>query len=638
MSFFEHQDRARKSSRNLLIWFGLAVAAVILSVYLAVSLAFNLYMMKEGTGQAFVWFSLPRLLVVMSVTVLIIGLAMAGKLSDLKGGGAAVAEALGGRSVSRHSEDPGEARLLNVVEEMALASGLPVPQVFILDDEEGINAFAAGHTPADAAVAVTRGALDSFTRDELQGVIAHEFSHILNGDMGLNMRLIGLLAGIVIIGHLGYLTIRLLGSGRRTSRSSKGGGLIVIIVAVGLLLMIAGYVGTFIGRVIQAAISRQREYLADASAVQFTRNPGGILGALRRIAGGESELESSGAAEVAHMFIANGVTSLLAGNLYSTHPPMRTRIDRIRELAPALAAEAGRAPAGTATRTAGAVSPPGRLPMQGLVGATAAVAAVARVGAAQATGVVDASQVINRIPDKLRSTIDSTLGAMAAVCALLLDGDEAIRDRQLAAVEQYGPQGLCTEVRGVLPALKSLDRRYHLPLVDLAAPALARMTAPQYAVFKKVMDALIQADQKVSLFELALQKLVERRVGATFRPRGAPRRGAGLDERGVIELMSALAWAGARDEEQARDAFGGTVTRLDPTLDDFHLLPQDGISYERLSRLLGRYADLPPLLKKDLLTAAAECVMHDRELTVEEAELLRAVAFALDLPLPPFVQ
>ncbi len=282
----------------------------------------------------FQWWHPEFFIVTSGSVLLVITIGSLYKMTMLSGGGESVALALGGRKVPANTRDLAERILLNVVEEMALASGTPVPPVYIMDDEEGINAFAAGTTPQNAVIGITRGAILTLKRDELQGVIAHEFSHILNGDMRLNIRLMGLLHGILVLALIGYMVLRIVGnspgrvSTRRSSDDNKGaGGLILAILAAGVALLIIGYVGVFFAHLIKSAVSRQREFLADASAVQFTRNPSGIADALKKIGGWSksSKITSPRAEESSHMFFG----SAMMLSFFATHPPLAQRIQRI---------------------------------------------------------------------------------------------------------------------------------------------------------------------------------------------------------------------------------------------------------------------------------------------------------------------
>ncbi|MDZ4199116.1 MAG: M48 family metallopeptidase, partial [Kiritimatiellia bacterium] len=330
MDFFSHQEDARRKTRLLVFYYGLAVALILVSVYLV--LVIGLGAAASGEEESVIRWWNPQLFLSVSVGLLaLIGAGTLYKIHQLAQGGEFVARSLGGRRVDPATTDVAERRLLNVVEEMAIASGAPVPPVFVME-EKGINAFAAGMTPSDAVIGVTRGCLETLTRDELQGVMAHEFSHILQGDMRLNLRLMGVLHGILLIALAGYFLFRSsLSAPRSRSRENKdGGGLRFALVLLGLALLVIGYIGVVFSKLIKSAVSRQREFLADASAVQYTRNPSGIAGALRRIAGysGGSRILSPEAEEASHLFFANSLSSAWAG-LLATHPPLSERIRRI---------------------------------------------------------------------------------------------------------------------------------------------------------------------------------------------------------------------------------------------------------------------------------------------------------------------
>ena len=327
MKFFESQDQARKSTTRLVAFFFLAVIAMIVMTNLLVMVVMGSFGAEDedswGTSdRPFDWQMFATVGVGVCVVVLVGSLY---KTRVLSAGGKTVAEALGGRLVPQNTLDLNLRKLLNVVEEMALASGTPVPSVYLLSDESGINAFAAGFSPGDAVIGITRGAIEQLNREQLQGVIAHEFSHILNGDMRLNIRLMGVLHGILVIGIIGYYIMRSLSRSRRSSGKGRGAGMVL-----GLGLMVIGYAGTFFGNLIKASVSRQREFLADASAVQFTRNPQSIAGALKVIGGfpAGSKIENPAAPEISHTFFSAGVTGFL-GTLSSTHPPLSDRIRRI---------------------------------------------------------------------------------------------------------------------------------------------------------------------------------------------------------------------------------------------------------------------------------------------------------------------
>ncbi|MDP2398804.1 MAG: M48 family metallopeptidase [Burkholderiales bacterium] len=327
MDFFGKQAQARTKTTALVLYFVLAVILIVAAVYSASLgiLHFTQVMTNDGAPVALPsWRSIvlwdPQLFGwVVSGTL---GVVLAGaiyKFLRLSRGGSAVAEELGGRLLVDDPTDADERRLRNVVEEMALAAGVPVPKVYVLDSDSGINAFAAGHNAGDAAIGITRGGMTLLTRDELQGVIGHEFSHLLNGDMRMNIRIMGVLFGIVCLTVIGRVLMHSRGGGNRGRAP---------MLLLGVALLIIGAVGVLFGRLIQAALSRQREMLADASAVQFTRNPAGLAGALRKIGSVGARIDSPHAGEASHMFFENGLGKPVFGWL-ATHPPLAERIRAI---------------------------------------------------------------------------------------------------------------------------------------------------------------------------------------------------------------------------------------------------------------------------------------------------------------------
>ena len=342
MDFFEQQDVARRKTGRLVVLMVLAVAAIVVLVYLVIAAALVVRVgftgidpMATGGLAAYLsaadWWNPQLFVLVAGVTVLVVAAGAFFKTAALRAGGRVVAESLGGRLIDPGTSDPTLRRVLNVVQEMAIASGTTVPPVYLLDRESGINAFAAGFTPADAVIGLTRGCADLLSRDQLQGVMAHEFSHILNGDMRISLRLIGIIHGILIIGLLGGILLRSAfysGAGRHR-RSGKQGGGVLVLAAVGAALAIIGYVGVFFGQLIKASLSRQREFLADAAAVQFTRLPGGIAGALKKIGGYtfHSKLVAANAEEASHLYFGDGLSHWFG--LLATHPPLPDRIRRI---------------------------------------------------------------------------------------------------------------------------------------------------------------------------------------------------------------------------------------------------------------------------------------------------------------------
>jgi Zn-dependent protease with chaperone function len=577
-------------------------------------------------------------------TLTIVGAGSLVKIWQLRAGGTAIAESLGGRRIDSNTTNLNERKVINVIEEMALASGIPTPPVYFLDREPGINAFAAGFTPSDAVIGVTRGTVETLSRDELQGVIAHEFSHILNGDMRLNLRLIGLLNGILVIGIIGYYIFRIALSSGSGLSSRKRGNLSLFIV-IGGAIMVIGYVGTFFGKLIKAAVSRQREYLADASSVQFTRNPSGIAGALKKIGGfaAGSRVQSPNAPEVSHMFFGESVPSWFGG-LLATHPPLPSRIQRIDpswkgefEVTSALSeqgvAESPTIEAAT-SRLAGQATRPRREP----IGAREIESAMAQAGRPTENHVHYAVRLIQGLPATIVAAARESYGARALVFALVINRESETRAKQLDWLSRSVDQGVNKLTLKLLPLVEALAPEVRLPLVDLAVPSLRTLSTAQYQEFKESLVALITADQKIDLFEWMLQRVMFSHVEPQFMRVRAPRvRYQGLDPlRSQCQLLlSTVAHAGASDARLQAVAFERGASNIG--LPGLAMEPAERCSLQALDQALHDLAETAPRLKKQLLNACVACITADRQVTVSEAEILRAIADSLGCPIPPFL-
>ncbi|MEX2527262.1 MAG: M48 family metallopeptidase [Gemmatimonadota bacterium] len=653
MDFFEAQDQARRLSRKLVLLFGLAVATMVVGVYLVAAVALGVadpggvataMDMNGGTISLFH----PELFLVVTVgMLLVIGGGSLARTAQLRKGGSAVAELLGGRKVTPGTTDPGERRLMNVVEEMSIASGIPVPSVYILDGEPGINAFAAGHSIHDAAVAVTRGGIDTLTRAELQGVMAHEFSHILNGDMRLNLRLMGLLFGILLLTVVGRGILR--GGYFRGGRSRGGGkgNSGAQIALIGLALILLGYLGVFFGRLIQAAVSRQREFLADAAAVQFTRNPDGIAGALMKIGGANagSRLNNHHAQEAGHLFFSEGVKGAFSRSL-ATHPPLPMRIRRVAphwdgEFVVPTPVQEGVERAPDSKRAKDARAQPFPFPFPGAgdqAGSTVLAGALLTAGTLEAATVQRAQALLDRIPESLRDATRSVDEAPAVILALLLSPDPEVSARQEGAARNIvGPQ-LVARASELLPAVTALGPPGRLPILELCLPALRELPAQDADALKRVVAPLTREDGEIHPFDFALYHLLRRALPGAPEPGKTARSGPPLNRlKGeVATLLSAVAWAGAAQEADAQRAFLAGASGLpDGVGASLALYPSTGLDLERVDAALGRLESAPSLERKKLLEALSRSVQADDEITVEELELLRAVAEALEIPMPP---
>jgi len=662
MDFFEAQERARKRTNRLVLLFVLAVAGTVAASYLAAIVLIHQVGGTERRGRYITaygdepagrgWWD-PRVFAGVAVgTLAVVGIASLYKWSQMRAGGSAIAEMAGGRTVNPKTTDLRERKLLNVVEEMAIASGIPMPAVYVLEAEPGLNAFAAGLTTSDAAVAVTRGTLDKLTRDELQGVIGHEFSHILNGDMRLNVRITAVVFGILVIGLLGRGILQSLGRGRVSSGGGKKGGGIAVILAIGLALLIIGYIGYFFGRLIQAAVSRQREFLADASAVQFTRNPGGITGALRKIGGYAlgGNVIGPNTAEIGHFFFAQAFQSSFGG-LWATHPPLEERIravdpswdgklyepEQVVDITHESFATAGFGGGQrfSANETVARVfQTPADIPPPISVKPVAFRPAhiVADIGAVTEAHYRHAQQLLETIPSRLREATRDPASAQILVYGLLLNGDKAARDRQQQLVEKHAGAAAATALAGLRAALSVLDPVARLPLLQLSLPSLRSLDRAALDRFVTTLDELVHADGVVTPFEYAMQKML---LGQLELAR-APARRVQFDSfdavRGEIAVvLSALAQFSPKDSAAA---FAEGAAQLPVIRNQLALLAPAACGLEQVDAALDKLAVCALPIKQRLLVAAGHVIASDGTVTVEEGELFRAFAATLDCPMP----
>ncbi|GIJ81381.1 Zn-dependent protease with chaperone function [Micromonospora phaseoli] len=642
MNFFERQRQVRRLSTRLVLLFVLAVVGIVVVVNLAAVFAFNATSADPGQLAGFV-------VMVTIATVAAIGLAALVRTLALRGGGGKVARELGGVPVPTDTTDPELRRLRNVVEEMALASGVPVPEVYILPEETAINAFAAGWSTSDAAVAVTRGALQRLNRDELQGVIAHEFSHVVNGDMRLNIRLMGLLFGILFLTVIGRGLARagVIGGGRSRDNSSSAAPLAL----VGLALLVAGYVGVLAGRLIQASVSRQREYLADASAVQYTRQTSGIAGALKKIGGltDGSELKSPKRDEVGHMLFGEAART----SWFATHPPLT---DRIRALEPSFdpaelrqlaqrwsaAPPSGRqedvalglAPAGPAAGQDRGAAP--QLPVEGTRVRVAPTEVLGRVAAPTETAYTHAAAIIDRIPDPLLDRARRRDSAGPLLLGLLLSAEPPVRQQQYAALtERHGRELADAAVREA-ETLAGLHPMLRLPLAELAFPALRDRPDAEVESLLAAVFTLIHADGAINVSEYCLSRLLLAELEESLRPdsRWRPDRRTLTDSRSAAaHLLAILAQVGHAERSAAEQAFQAGVATLLPGTNLPYAPPENGVlALETAWPVLD---GLRPADKERLVAATVAVISHDGMMTVPEIELLRTICGLLHCPLPP---
>lgn len=649
MNFFTEQDQARRQTRWLLISFLVAVVFLIAITNLLVAISLWLVegrlenyqqagdLLTAGQNsqlwQFFSWQSFGKISLFVTGSIACVVLF---KHFQLAAGGKKIAESLGGVRVLTNTDNYQQQQLLNVVEEMALASGMPVPSVYLLAGEKGINAFAAGNTPADAVIGVTKGALEHFDREQLQGVIAHEFSHILNGDMRLNLRMIAVLSGITFIANVGELLMRSGGRHGRYHGTRRGNDGRVFLL--GLALLIVGWLGTFFGGFIKAAISRQREFLADASAVQFTRNPKGIADALKIIGGysAGSQVFSSGAGEASHMFIAKALGSWAS---FDTHPPLQERIYTIEPnwngqfIRRALRVE-------PSTSQSSALHGEQDRKRQAAMAAMAAqtfIASRAQTGANDDSILHDARQQHQGIPVFLQQQLKEPFGACAVVLALLLDSNEPIKERQYEFIEQVEIKGLMLQTRQLSDDVQALPASQRWPLLELAMPALKQLSLAQYKSFKRALLLVIRADKKFELFEWCLFQTLRHYLAADFEKNKIARaRFKKVSE--VAEeyniVLSSLVWFGHDDDQQ--DDIQRAFSRGANTagLYNIQLMLREQCQLDDFIKAVEKLANCYPLIKPKLLKGLCDCARHDGVIADQEREMIAAIAAVMDCPQP----
>ncbi len=616
MNFFEHQENARKTTRRLLFLFVLAVLAIIAIIDLFFLFILTIF---EAELYANIW-EVPtyfHVVVALCVTVVVVCASLY-RLMSLRAGGRQVAEEMGARLVVSSTTDIHEKRLINVVEEMAIASGFPVPQVFILDDYS-MNAFAAGYTSHDAIVCVTRGTLEALSREELQGVIAHEFSHILNGDMRLNLRLIGILFGIVFIGLVGRKIVRVMLEARDGLKTAL----------FGLGLMIIGYGGLFFGNLIKSMISRQREYLADASAVQFTRNPSGIGNALKKIGGSVygSYIKSSQAEEYSHLYFMQGVEAPFFG-LLNTHPPLQTRIRRLEPNWDGRFIKEKAKPQAQQKRQDMPLSKQGAK----LVTGTAVMEAVMAIGTPTTAHVDYARKLIDEIPAPLFAATREPLSAYALVLGLMMPPQMlrniSVQDNVLKGLDRTIRQVL----RSLLWQLMSLDIKYRLPLIELAASPLKSLSTKQLADFNQHVLALIHFDGYVEVWEWALHYwITSLALNKPAVPKSIYKDFSSLVQESNV-LLSALAYARTSGVAIDKQVYVEVEQALGVPL---QVVNETALTSDLLIHAVEKLRNLESSVKPKFLKALCLIAQHDGMVETKEIELIRTISDGIGCPMPP---
>ncbi|MDQ6993279.1 MAG: M48 family metallopeptidase [Mariprofundus sp.] len=636
--FFLQQEQAKRQTLQLLLLYMLAVIVIVLSVYFAIVVALFIAQFFQGDHNFFSlqgWWNPLLFCWVCGLTTLVIASGSLYRLHVLKqGGGRAVAEMVGGiRVSSATTADPLVRQLLNVVEEMAIASGLPVPPVYLLE-QVGINAFAAGFTSSDAVITVTRGALDLLSRDQLQGVIAHEFSHVLNGDMRLKMRLMGILYGITLISDAGIMLL----SSRRTLRYGKGKGSHPALMLCGFLLFLTGTAGAVLADLIKRAISRQREFLADAAAVQFTRNSDGIADALKVIGGYKpgSHISHPATQQLSHFFFGNAMNGRASTDHWATHPPL---LERIRRLDPEFTGpyEVLDVAQRSKTNRNEAVA---SLVESGQFQQAAKQKPISPEHIVHAIGTMQcetALSLLSQLPDHLRRFARDPYTARAIVYGLLLDKRGTLRTAQLQALQKGADVEVFRELLDIQPMLAELDVKLRIPLLELLMPALNELSLPQYQQFKSNVALMIESNQQLSMFEFMLQRMLMTHLAPAFEDMQQINKKTASSEElvadvGVIVAMLVRLGAHTQPAQVFRKAMATkgseqVVLRM-PTL--------AVCSMARLEIALQHLKTVSPATKRTVIERCSSAIVSDGKVVASELEMLRAVCDALGCPMPLF--
>ena len=643
MNFFEHQHKARRQTGLLVCYFLVAITLTVAVINVAIYFAFSF---AEPTiapsldewiaSRYWLWVSLG-----------VVGVVLVGSVRSyfqLNGGGKAVAQMVGARRLKMSTSDPHERQFVNVVEEMSIASGTPVPVLYVMDAEQAINAFVAGYRVNQAVMVVTRGTLETLSRDELQGVVGHEYSHVLNGDMRLNVRLIATLAGLLALGQVGGFMLRGLSfSGhRRRSSNSKGGNTVVVVLVIAVVLFVVGYIGLFFGRLIKAAVSRQREYLADASAVQFTRNPEGIASALWKIQNGTSRLDNSHAEDMSHMCFSS---ALNFSSLLATHPPLDRRIRAIDPHFDAKMIARRNKDKLSSTPPRSSPTPQGGLEQaMGFAGAghssgveTTAERVAASIGNPTDAHFEYAHALHDALPVAILDAAHSEEHCRLVVYALILKNTEhEAMEVALAMVKARDGDAAVELVRHLLGQMTQLSAQTRLPIIDIVLPELKMLSAVNRKKFLGTVKALIQSDKRFTLFEFVLLTILTEHLRDD------------ADKADVIKfhksdqvineiriLLTVLAMSGRTKETDGRDAFQRVMKYF--TGVQFEMAGKSELKPDRLAEVFEKLSYLSPLVKQSVITACADCVVHDGRVLPAEAELLRATSLSLDCPMPPII-
>ncbi len=657
MNFFEQQDKARKKTFWLVLYFLLAIFFIILAIDLVVVGAIIYtnpapYVKVTNFGyllnhEAVFNLVIMTALAVSPVIVFIIILGTILKIFALSGGGVSVANMVNATPISPNTTDFLEKRFVNIVEEMSIAAGTPVPQLFVMENEPAINAFVAGYKPEDTVMVVTKGALTQLSRDELQGVVGHEFSHVYNGDMHINLKLMGILGGLLMIGQAGYFLLRFFGNSNSRSSSDRTDGRIAIaVIIIGIGLLVIGYIGLFFGRLIKAAVSRERELLADASSVQYTRNPQGIIFALKRIQKSEkgTNLNTKNVEDVSHLCFGSA-RWVMFNNLLATHPPLDKRIEildpqgefanvPLKDLKDDLKSTTEKKSPQTSLNTLGMIGGATVLAGTGMV-QTSVSNIQSSIGKPTNDNVMVAQKLLAHIPDSVKDVSHDPAKVENIYYALVLSELEDKTEKIIQILQKEIASDDLKQVLDLGKLFMNLPKAAQLPLIDISMPAFKSNTQEKRASIVQTVQKIMAVGEK-KLFEFTLLSLLQKSMQDKIPKDSKVKYN---DFKPVLTEVSLLIIAVLKVTTQDESKQNSEFVRLMKNFTDNNIeRPAIGSAQPiKFQEVLSTLNQLAPLCKEKLINTLLDAISEDGVINLSEAELVRAIAANLDCPIPPIV-
>lgn len=621
MDFFEHQDKARSLSTKLLLYFFIALAAILFAVNFVVYISF---LFIESPGEYSRWLDSDNSHWTFFLTLCVIFLGSFFRWRNLKrGGGDAVAQMAGARQINYDNANSKEKQYINVVEEMAIASGTPVPNIYIIDNELAINAFVAGYSASQAIICVTEGALKTFNRVELQAVVGHEFSHILNGDMRLNIKLMSLLAGILLIGEIGGFLLHNNSARRRWKVSSErnGGNLLPL----GIALILIGYVGVFFGRLIKAGVSRQREYLADASAVQFTRNKDGIAQALYKIQQNQfgAVLKGKYGESLSHMCFGASREFSFA-KMLATHPPLE---DRIKRVSPTFFTQKKYEKMVDDVSEESLQQQPQKTsePLLNMSGAQM----LSSIGEVQPVHLVIAHQLYRSIPQVVRTWTHQSDGAIAFILGQVLVASPKHQQAILNQAKRQYPKA-CVCLKKFWPFIKANKVELRAPVLELCIATLKKLPQEKAQEFIDVLQGWVEFDQKLEGFEWVMLVLITKQLAPKMiKHKKISNLAAG--EQDIKLVLSTLVYANSEPKVAAMH-YQQSMKAL--MFNQRMPLKANQCDLPHFEQAIFKLAALPFIHRKSVLTYCADIILSNKVVTHFEYEKLKVVAEIFECPMP----